>query len=56
MLNKKSLKHLLTSLVGFAYMGVLAQHNHDNKPTNTYFFKENKGQWNSEILFKANLS
>ena len=56
MLNKKSLKHLLTSLMGFAYMGVLAQHNHDNKPTNTYFFKENKGQWNSEILFKANLS
>lgn len=33
-----------------------ANSQHTDNHESTYFFKENKGQWNKKILFKANLS
>mgnify|MGYP000082494726 CR=1 FL=1 len=34
--------------------GAISQHTENSH--NTYFFKQNKGQWNSNILFKTNLA
>ena len=41
-------------LFAFVLSGANSQHADSHK--STFFFKENKGQWNSNILFKTNLS